>query len=69
MTRRWSLCGETPTGDRPTATTHRAEAVGEAYCARKTLLQTRSFPLLEGGQYGELYYLGRRFPDCSPCGP
>jgi len=28
--------------------------MGEAYCARKTLLQTRSFPLLEGGQYGEL---------------
>ena len=47
------LCGRTPTGDCPTATTHKttqkAKAMGEAYCARKTLLQTRSFPLLEGG--------------------
>ena len=52
------LCGRTPTGDCPTATAHkstqRAKAMGAAYDARKTLLQTRSFPLLEGGQYGEL---------------
>ena len=65
-------CGRTPTVDYLTATargtTYRAKAMGGAYCARKTLLPTRSFPLLEGGQSGELYYLGRRLLDCSPCG-
>ena len=39
--------------------------MGEASCDRKTLLQTRSFPLLEEGRYGELYYVGRRLPDCT----
>ena len=43
--------------------------MGGADCARKTLLPTRSFPLLAGGQSGELYYLGRGLLDCSPCGP
>ena len=47
----------------------RARAMGGAYCARKTLLPSRSFPLLAGGQSCELCYLGRRLLDCSPCGP
>ena len=40
-------------------TTHRARAMGRAYCARKTTLPTRSFPILAGGQFGELYDLGQ----------
>ena len=28
----------------------------------------RSFPLLEERRCGELYYVGRRLPDCSPFG-
>ena len=42
--------------------------MGRAYCARKTTLPTRSFPILAGGQFGELYYLGQGLLDYSPCG-
>ena len=64
-TRRRLLSGMIPTADCLIATnhrtTHRARAMGRAYCARKTTLPTRSFPILARGQFGELYYLGQGF--------